>query len=112
ARDLFVMRTVAREAAFEQAEALDGERARGEAARAIEEGGDLAAAAAFPAGERNVRVEGAALGLEGNRLAQALDLGGEGDQRSLWLDAGPERAGVSWLEAAGSGDAQLERRHA
>ena len=54
-------------------------------------------------------MEGAALGLEAGRLADALDLGGERGDGLLGLDAGPERAGVALLEAADAGDAKLER---
>ena len=87
------MRAVARQAAFEQDELADLERLGDEAAAAGEEVGELARPAAFPAGQGDVRVEGAALGLQPDRLAGALDLGGEGGERLLRLDPGPQRAG-------------------
>ena len=68
ARHFLVMRAVAREAAFEQGEFGHVERLRREAARAFEKACDFARAAAFPAGERDVRVEGAALGFEADLL--------------------------------------------
>ena len=52
---------------------------------------DLAAAAAFPAGERDVRVKGAAFGLEADRLASALDLGGERRDRRPWARRRPTK---------------------
>src|SRR3954469_23271925 len=102
------MRAVARQAAFEQAEAVDFERLRGEAAGAVEEIRELAAAAALPPRQRDVRVEGTALGLEADRLARALDLGGERGEGSFRLDSGPQRAGAALLEAAGAVDANGE----
>src|SRR4051794_30954108 len=102
------MRAVAREAAFEQSEAVDRERLRREAAGAVEEAGDLAGPAALPARQRDMRVEGAALGREAGRLARALDLGGERGERRLRFDAGPQRAGAALLEAAGAVDPDLE----
>ena len=83
------MRAVAGEVAFEQDELADLERVRGEAAGAVEEARDFVAAAALPAGERDMRVKGAALGLEAGRDARALDLGGEGGDGRPGLDAGP-----------------------
>src|SRR5256885_16471977 len=106
------MRAVAREAAFEQDEGVDLERVGGEAPSALEEGRDLAGAAAFPAGECDVGHEGAALGLEAGGLAGTLDLGGERGERRLGLDAGPQRARIALLEAGGAMDARLERLRA
>jgi len=74
----------------------------------FEEAVHLARPAALPAGERDVRVESAAFGLKPDRLARALDLGGEGGKRRLRLDAGPQGAGIALLEAADAGDAQCE----
>src|SRR4051812_44370900 len=101
------MRAVAREAAFEQDKAVDFEPIGGEAASALEEGRDLAGTAAFPAGQRDMRVEYPTLGLEAGGLAGALDLGGERGERRLGLDAGPQRARIALLEAAGAMDARL-----
>src|SRR5690348_11684023 len=103
------MRAMPGEATFEQDEAVDGEGCGGEAGAALEELVDLARSAAFPAGERDVRVECAAFGLKAGRLADALDLGGESGERRLRFDRRPERAGIALLEAADAADAQLER---
>ena len=83
------MRAVAGEVAFEQGEGVDLERVGDEGGVAIEEAGSLVRAAPFPAGEGDVRVERAALGLEADRLARPLDLCGERRDRRLGLDAGP-----------------------
>src|SRR5687768_17095822 len=84
-----VMRAVAREVALEQDEAVDLERLRGEAAVALEEGVGGASAAAVPAGERDVRVEGSPLGLDSGPGAGTLDPGGQVRDRRLRLDPGP-----------------------
>ena len=83
------MCAVSRQAAFEQDEAVDGERLRRQAAAALEEVVHFARAAAFPAGKGDVRVERAALGFEADRLAPALDLGGERGERRFRLNPGP-----------------------
>src|SRR5260221_2152670 len=88
-RDLLVVGDVARQAAFEEGEGVDRERLGGEAGLALEEAGDLARAAALPAGQRDVRVKGAALGIETDGDASALNLGGECGERLLRLDASP-----------------------
>ena len=49
----------------------------------------LARPAAFPAGERDVWVEGATLGLEADRLAHALDFCGQSGDGFFGLDSGP-----------------------
>src|SRR5690242_5994491 len=94
------MRAVAGEADFEEDEFVDVEWLRREAAAAVEEIGDFAAAAAFPARDRDVRKEGAALGFEADGQANALDLGGEGGDGRLRFDAAPERAAAALLEPA------------
>ena len=88
------------------------ERVGGEGAVAGDERLGEGGAAAVPAGDGDVRVEGAALGLEAGGDAGALDLGGERRDRCLGLDPGPHRAAVAAVEAADPGDAQRERRGA
>ena len=73
-RHLLVMGAVAGEAAFEEGEGIHLPRFGDQAALAVEEAGDLAGSAAFPAGEGDVRVKGAVLGLEADLLTGALDL--------------------------------------
>ena len=80
---------MAGEAAFVEDEAVDREGFRGEGPVALEEGLRGLGIAAVPAGERDVRVERPALGLEAGCDASALDLGGERGERGLGLDAGP-----------------------
>ena len=75
---------------------------------ALEEICDFAAAAAFPARERDVRMECAALGLEADLLTGALDLGGESGKRRLRFDAGPEGASAALLEPADADDPRLK----
>ena len=100
------MRAVAREAAFEQDEFGDLERLGTRPRVAFEEACTSRVAAAFPTGERDVGMVGAALGLEADRLADALDLGGERGEWLLGLDARPQRAGVALLETADAVDAR------
>ena len=83
------MCAVAGEAAFEQNEGVDRERLGREPAGAGEEILDLACAAAFPAGERDVRMKGAALRLQPDLLARALDLGSERGNRCPGLHSRP-----------------------
>ena len=83
------MRAVARQVAFEQDEAVDREGVRHEVLAAVEEALDLARPAAFPAGERDVRMERSALGLEAGADAGPLDLRGERGDRLLRVDGGP-----------------------
>jgi hypothetical protein len=89
ALDLLVVSAVTGQPAFEQDEGIDLEWLRREAAVAFEEGSSFPRPAAFPAGEGDVRVKGAALGLEAGRLAGALDPGGECGDRLPRLDPGP-----------------------
>src|SRR5437868_10286091 len=102
------MRAVAGEAAFEQAECVYRKRLGHQALRPLEEARELARAAAFPARQRDVRVKGAPFGLEPDGEAGALDLGGEGGDRRLGLDARPQCAGIALLEAADATDAELK----
>src|SRR5438270_3798722 len=108
ARHRLIMGAVAREAAFKEGELGYHEGLRREAAAAFEEIVDFARAAAFPAGEGDVRVKGAALGLEAILLADALDLRGEGSDGRLGLHAGPQGTAAALFEAAETGDVQLE----
>src|SRR5438270_8668489 len=104
-RDLLVMGAVPGEVAFEQGELGHFKRVRREAAVAFKKIMHRAAAPAFPAGEGDVRMKGAALGLEAILLADALDLGGEGGDRCLGMDACPQRTATALLEAADASDA-------
>jgi hypothetical protein len=83
------MRAVSRELAFEQAEGVDRERLRGDGGVSLEEIRDFARAAAFPAGEGDMRVEGAAFGLQPDGESGARGLRGERGQRSPGVDPGP-----------------------
>src|SRR5690348_16679176 len=102
------MRAVAREAAFEKREGVDLEGFRKQAALPLEEIRNLARAAAFPAGEGDVRVEGAVLRLQADSQARALHLGCERGDGFLGLDAGPQRPGIALLEAADAAHADRE----
>src|SRR3954454_10888772 len=104
------MRAVARQAAFEQRKLGHFEWVADQALATLEEIFGLAGAAAFPASERDVRVEGPALGLEPNALASALDLCCERGERILWLDPRPQRAGIARLEAPNALDPDRKRR--
>ena len=110
ARYLLIMRAVAGEATLEQGEGVDGERAGGEGAVAVEEGGGFAGAAAFPAGQRDVRMIDAPLGLQAGGLADALDLGGERGDLFLWPPPRPTMRRLALVEAADALDAQFEGR--
>src|SRR4051794_3605043 len=103
------MRAVFRQAAFEEGETIDVPQLGNERAFAVEVIGELACAAAFPAGEGDVRVVGAALRLEADALADPLNLGGKGGERLLRFHAGPKRAAAALFEAADAFDAQQER---
>src|SRR6476646_3376063 len=87
--DLFIMGAVARQAAFEENEAVHLERSGAEAAPSVQEFDELARSPAFPAREGDVRVKGASFGVQTNRLANALDLGREGSEGLLRFDARP-----------------------
>jgi hypothetical protein len=71
------MRAVAREVALEKNELGHAEWFGGKRSGALQEIRHFAAPAPLPAGERDVRMKGAALGLEGDLLAGTLDLRGE-----------------------------------
>src|SRR5579884_1597181 len=87
--DSLIMRAVAGEAAFEQGEGVHLERIGNDAAFALEEIRDLARPPPFPARERDMRVEGAMLGLQADLLARSLGLGRERGERFLRLYARP-----------------------
>jgi hypothetical protein len=106
------MRAVAREAAFEQDEVAHVERIRREAAHAFEESGDLVPAPALPSRKRDVRMKGAALRIQADGEAGALDLRRKRGNERPRLDTGPQSARAALLEPAGAGDAKLERRGA
>src|SRR5437763_730345 len=88
-RDCLIMGAVAGEAAFEEGESSDLEGFGNQDAPAFEKTLHFARAAAFPASECDVRMVGAALGLEADRLADALDLGGKRAGRLFRLHACP-----------------------
>ena len=92
ARNLFIVRSVAGEAAFEQDEGVHLPWFRDKAALAVQIARDLSRSPAFPAGEGDVGMIGAALGLEADGLSDALDLCGESGERLFGFDAGPQRA--------------------
>src|SRR5690242_13167755 len=104
------MGAVARETTFEQDEFANGEWLGRKASLAFEERLQLARSAAFPACERDVRVEGSAFWREADRLAGPLDFGSERGERGLRLDARPKGPGIALLEMPEPGDAQLQRR--
>ena len=103
------MRAVAAEAALEQDELADREGLGREAAAPLEEIGDLPRAAAFPPRQSDMRMEGVALGLQADGEAGTLDLGGEGDEGFLRLDAGPQGTAVALFEPADAPDSDVER---
>ena len=110
------MRAMAAEAALERDKLIDHEGFGNEDATALEEVGDLAHPAAFPSGQSDVRVEGAALRLKADADAGPLNFGGErGDvagstpahsarrcaPRTRRNDSNVERAGADAAERDG-----------
>ena len=107
------MRPVAREVAFEQGEFAHRERRRREVGVAPLEGCDGFGVAAVPAGQGDVRVEGAALGLDAGADAGAVDLARRASATGVSrLHPGPQSAAVAPVEAADAADPKLERREA
>jgi hypothetical protein len=72
------MRAVTREVALEQREVGDLERRRRQAARTLQEVVGLAGSPAFPARQRDVRMEGAMLWLELKKMELAQVAGDRG----------------------------------
>src|SRR5436305_2015802 len=87
--DRLVVRAVPGDAAFEEDEGVDLPRLAGKAPLALQEACELAGAAALPSRERDVRVKGAALGLEADVLADPLDLRRDGRDVGFGFNAGP-----------------------
>src|SRR3954451_15427951 len=104
-RNLFIVRAVAGEAAFEEHERVDFPWVGDEAAVALQIARHLARSAAFPARKRDVRMVGAALGREADGLTDTLDLCGERCERLFRFNACPKRARVALFEAADAVDA-------
>src|SRR4029453_11226372 len=87
--DCLIMRAVPRELAFEQDEAVDGEGRGCKAAVSLDEDIRGPARPPFPARQGDVRMEGAPLGLEADRLADGLDLSGQWHKPRLRLHFRP-----------------------
>ena len=94
------MSAVAGEAAFEEGEGVDREGFGSETSVAFEEPLDCWRRAAVPAGEGDVRVKGAMLGLEPGGDAGALDLGRERRHWLARLNRGPNRPAIALRELA------------
>ena len=102
--DFFIVGAVTREAACEEHEAFDLERLRREAGAALDEFTDLARSAAFPAGERDVRVKGSPFRFEADLLADPFDFCGERCDGRFRLDTSPQGATRALLEATHTRD--------
>src|SRR5215218_8815523 len=76
-RDLLIMRAMAREVAFEQAEGVDIKGLGDECRSAFEKAGRLVTSPALPTGKGDVRMICALLGRQARRLARAFDAGGK-----------------------------------
>ena len=83
---------------------------RSEGAVAVEEGLGSGGGGAPETRQGDVRVKGAALGLQAGGDAGALDLCGERGDRLLRIDRGPQGAAAAALENADAVDGQLKAR--
>jgi hypothetical protein len=104
------MRTVAREAAFEQNEPVDLERVRPKPLLSFKEVLHLERPMSLPPRQGDVRMEGPALRLQADLLTRSFDFRGDGSERRLGRDARPKRAAAPLLEPADSAQSDLESR--